>query len=130
MNGKFYIKESKKMKAKKPKEIREEVRKQMAARHKQEVEDLKRRVIDWQNRYAAAKKELAAFKDENLKLKEKVEVQKDWIERLMEFMDMPEDKRHDTIEKYLHDGKVTEDFYNMFNPYFKVLNRLSLLKTL
>ena len=115
------------MKAKKPNEIREEVRKQMATKYKQDVDALKQRASDHWNRYIAAKNELGVVKEENLKLKEQIEAQKDWIERLMEFIDMPEEERHDAVKKYLHDRQMTEDFNAMFGPYFKVLNRLSLL---
>lgn len=108
------------MKAKKPNEIREEVRKQMAAKYKQDLDALKQS-------YIAAKNELGVVKEENLKLKEQIEAQKDWIERLMEFIDMPEEERHGAVKKYLHDRKITEDFNAMFGPYFKVLHRLSLL---
>lgn len=115
------------MKAKKPNEIREEVRKQMSAKYKQDIEALKQRASEHWSRYIAAKEELCSVKEENLKLKEQIEAQKDWIERLMEFIDMPEEERHDAVKKYLHDRKMTEDFNAMFDPYFKVLNRLSLL---
>jgi hypothetical protein len=115
------------MKAKKPNQIREEVRKQVAAQYKEEIERLKKLAATrWEN-YMDAMKRLAETHDENIKLKEQVSAQQDWIERLMEFIDMPEDERHDAIQKYIANRKMSEDFAAMFGPYFKVLNRLSLL---
>ena len=62
-------------KAKKPNEIREEVRKQMAAKYKQDVEHWKKLANDrWEN-YMDATKRLADMNDENAKLKEQIEAQ-------------------------------------------------------
>lgn len=80
-------------KAKKPNEIREEMRKQMAAKYKQDVEHWKKLAHDrWEN-YMDATKRLADMNDENAKLKEQIEAQKEWIERLMEFVNMPAEQR-------------------------------------
>jgi len=115
------------MKAKKPNEIREEMRKQMAAKYKQDVEHWKEMYHTTMQKFAHKCNECCQLRDENIKLKEQVDTQKDWIERLMEFIDMPEDERHDAIQKYIANRKMSEDFAAMFGPYFKVLNRLSLL---
>lgn len=64
-------------KAKKPNEIREEMRKQMVAKYKQEVEHWKKLAHDrWEN-YMDATKLLADKNDENAKLKELIETQKE-----------------------------------------------------
>lgn len=115
------------MKAKKPNEIREEVRKQMAAKYKEDIEIWKKLAADRWDNYMDATRRLAELHDENGKLKEQIEAQKDWIERLMEFIDLPDEQRRDTVKKYVEDRQMSADFRALFEPYFKVLNRLYLL---
>ena len=115
------------MKAKKPNEIREEVRKQTAAKYKADIEHWKKLAKDRWDNYIDATRRLSDMNDENIKLKEQVEAQKEWIERLMEFVNMPDDQRGDAVKKYLTDRKMSEDFEALFGPYFKTLNRLFLL---
>ena len=59
-------------KAKKPNEIREEVRKQTAAKYKEEIERLKKLASDRWDNYMDATKRLADLHDENEQLKEKL----------------------------------------------------------
>lgn len=114
-------------KAKKPNEIREEVRKQMAAKYKQDVESWKKRSSDNWNAYVKARTEVDRLSEENSKLKEQLAAQKDWIERLMEFIDMPDEERHDAVQKYIKERQMSEDFKAMFGPYFQLLNRMNLI---
>lgn len=104
------------MKAKKPNEIREEVRKQVAAKYKEEIERLKN-----------ATKRLSDLNDENALLKEKVAAQQEWIERLMEFVNMPDEKRGEAVKEYVENRKMSEQFRELFKPYFDALNRLNIL---
>lgn len=114
-------------KAKRPNEIREEVRKQMAAKYKEEIERLKKLANDrWEN-YIDTTKRLADLYDENAQLKEKVAAQQEWIERLMEFVNMPDDKRGEAVRDYVTNRQVSEQFRALFGPYFDALNRLNIL---
>ena len=115
------------MKAKKPNEIREEVRKQMAAKYKGDVEHWKSMYQTTMQDFGRKCNECYRLKEENGKLKEQVEAQKEWIERLMDFVNMPDDQRHDAVKKYITERQMSEDFKNLFGPYFKTLNRLFLL---
>ena len=99
----------------------------MASRYKQEVVDLRKRSSDNWKLYAETLAKLRKSEDECSKLKELVEQQKDWIERLMEFIDMPEELRHDAVKQYAKEHKMSEDFHNLFHPYFETLNRLNLM---
>ena len=105
-------------KAKKPNEIREEVRKQMAAKYKQDVEH-------WRDMYHTTM--CYQLRDENIKLKEQVDAQKDWIERLMQFMDMPDEQRSKAVKEYVENKRMSEEFLELFSPYFETLNRLNIL---
>ena len=114
-------------KAKKPNEIREEMRKQMAAKYKQDVEYWKKLAHDrWEN-YMDVTKRLADMNDENAKLKEQIEAQKEWIERLMEFVNMPDEQRSAAVKEYVEHRQMSEQFRELFSPYFDALNRLNIL---
>lgn len=114
-------------KAKKPNEIREEMRKQMAAKYKADVEHWKKLAADRWNNYMDATRRLADMNDENIKLKEQVEAQKEWIERLMEFVNMPDEQRKNAVNEYITNSRMSEEFRTLFGPYFEALNRLNIL---
>ena len=99
----------------------------MAAKYKAEVEHWKKLAKDRWDNYMDATRRLSDMNDENAKLKEQVEAQKEWIERLMEFVNMPDEQRGEAVKKYIADRKMSEDFEALFGPYFKTLNRLFLL---
>lgn len=115
------------MKAKKPNEIREEVRKQMAAKYKQDVESWKQTAHERWQKVAALQDELAEVKEENARLKEKLEAQKEWIERLMEFVNMPDEQRSEAVKDYIEKRQMSDQFRDLFSPYFEALNRLNIL---
>lgn len=109
------------------KAIREEARKEFARKHGIEIERFRERNADLSSRLNKAETEAWKAKQENEKLKEQLATQKEWIERLMDFVNMPDDERHDAIQKYITNRKMTEDFQALFAPYFKVLNRMNIL---
>ena len=74
-----------------------------------------------------AAKRLADMNDENAKLKEQIEAQKEWIERLMEFVNMPDEQRGAAVEEYVEHRQMSEQFRELFSPYFDALNRLNIL---
>ena len=68
-----------------------------------------------------------AKENENALLKEKVAAQQEWIERLMEFVNMPDEKRGAAVKEYVENRKMSEQFRELFSPYFDALNRLNIL---
>lgn len=114
-------------KAKKPNEIREEMRKQMAAKYKADVESWKELAADRGKAYADAVRRIGELEDENAKLKEQIEAQKEWIERLMEFVNMPDEQRGAAVKEYVEHRQMSEQFRELFSPYFDALNRLNIL---
>lgn len=113
--------------AKRPNEIREEVRKQMAAKYKANVEHWQNEAREWRQKWAMEKNRLSDLSDENAQLKEKVAAQQEWIERLMDFVNMPDDKRGEAVKKYVENRQMSEQFRALFGPYFDALNRLNIL---
>ena len=66
---------------------------------------------------------ISTLKKENEELKEKIQQYEDWIERLQEFMDMPEDVRKGEIEKMRADQKIKT---YLADSFFKRLTLFSL----
>lgn len=112
---------------KKLNEIREEMRKRMTAKYKQDVELLKKESHDRWQKIVALQEQIGKIKEENVQLKEQVEAQKEWIERLMEFVNMPDKQRSKAVKEYVEHRKLSEEFKNLFSPYFDALNRLNIL---
>lgn len=114
-------------KAKKPNEIREEMRKQMAAKYKADVEHWKSMYQTTMQNLGRKCNECCRLREENDKLKEQVEAQKEWIERLMEFVNMPDEQRKNAVNEYITNSQMSEEFRTLFGPYFEALNRLNIL---
>jgi len=102
-----------------PNQIREAVRKELLAKHKQEMErkDALSQKI-WEAKEKAEEDNLR-LKHENEELKEKLNVLEDWNRRLMEFMDMPEDQRKVAYKAYIADKQFDELFKKFTSPYIE-----------
>ena len=112
-------------KAKKPNEIREEVRKQTAAMYKKEIERLKKLERDRWDNYMDATRRLADLRDENEQLKEKLAAQEDWIDRLMQFVDMPDEQRSKAVKEYVENKRKSEECRELFSLYSEKLDQLN-----
>jgi len=62
----------------------------------------------------AAKRESYLLKEENRELKRQIEEQQEWINRLLEYMDMPEDEMRTLLETEKHSAEVREKFNTLF----------------
>jgi len=103
-----------------PNQIREELRRQLAQKHSEDLENLrqeKKRVWDMFNKSEEKRKELARENDE---LKEKLKQVEDWNSRLMEFMDIPENDR----QEYVENLKIKLAEENKFNALLDVYSEL------
>ena len=107
------------------KAIREEARKEFARKHNKELERLREENKSLRVKINASNESCYKVSHENEKLKEQIEAQKEWIERLMDFVNMPDDERSAAIKKYVETKKMSEEFKELFAPYFNVLNRLN-----
>lgn len=101
------------------KEIEETLRNKMTNKHNEYVEAQQKRYSELWDTYCRARKECDKYQEENEQLKEKVRQYEDWIERLQEFMDMPEDMRKKEIEKMQADQKIKTYLAN--STIFKML---------
>jgi hypothetical protein len=101
------------------KEIEQTLRNKLAHKQSEEREYQQKRYADLWEKYTKACEERNKYKQENEELKEKVRQYEDWIERLQEFMDMPEDMRKKEIEKMRAEQKFKT--YLADSPFFKLL---------
>ena len=91
-----------------PNQIREELRRQMAKQHNDEIENLKKLRNQAWEQFSKADKEACRLKKENDELKEKVAQLEDWNRRLMEFMDMSDEERKAAIQEYQTNAELNE----------------------
>lgn len=101
------------------KEIEETIRNKMANKHNEYVETQRRKYGELWDAYRRARKECDEYREENEELKEKVRQYEDWIGRLQEFMDMPEDMRKAEIKKMRDEQTFTTCLTD--SPFFKTL---------
>ena len=64
------------------------------------------------------------LKEKNIELEEKVLQYKDWVRRLHEFMELPEDQRSDAFKTYCEEMKRSQEFHDLTNVYLNMFNRL------
>lgn len=69
-----------------------------------------------------------ALTDENLKLKNQVEQYQEWVERMQDFCNLPENERQTAFKTYLNEieskteaNETLNSLGHMFSNYFKIL---------
>lgn len=100
-------------------EIEENLRNKLANKYHEYAEHQQKKYGELWDAYCRARKECDKYQEENEQLKEKVQQYEDWINRLQEFMDMPEDMRKAEMEKMRADQKIKT--YLSESPLFKML---------
>lgn len=71
------------------------------------------------------RKKFKELKNRNEELEQKVLQYEDWIHRLQEWCNLPDNEREEAIKKYKEDKKVSEmlgSFTDMFSPYMNLFN--------
>ena len=101
------------------KEIEQTLRNKLANKQNKERESQQKRYGDLWERYTKACEERDKYKRENEELTEKIQQYEDWIHRLQEFVDMPEDMRKAEIKKMRDEQKFSQ--YIADSSFFKML---------
>ena len=101
------------------KEIEQTLRNKLANKQNEEREYQQKRYADLWERYTKACEERNKYKQENEELTDKLREYEDWIQRLQEFVDMPEDMRKAEIKKMQDDQKFKA--YLADSPLFKMV---------
>ena len=109
-----------------PNQIREELRRQIAKQHNDEIENLKRlKDYAWEQ-FKEIDKEACQLKKENNELKEKVAQLEDWNRRLMEFMDMNDEERKAAIQEYQTNAELSDLCNNYLGKYIQLFGGMYL----
>lgn len=106
-----------------------ETRKQIIARTRNEIsksyndriKDLENRNKSLLNDFVEMSRRNRDLREEVDKLNEKICQYEDWINRLQEFCNLPEDARKDAIQKYKTEKKLNaqmSQLMNMFNSFY------------
>ena len=100
-------------------EIEENLRNKLTNKYNEYVERQQKRYGELWDKWTEACRERDKYQQENEELKEKLQQYEDWINRLQEFMDMPEDMRKAEIKKMQDDQKFKSYLAN--SEFFKLL---------
>ena len=97
------------------KQIEAQVRNKLARQYNERLELAnKGKAEAWEAFYGACKNN-QDLREENERLKEKIEQYENWIERLQEFCNLPEDMRDKAIRKFVEEAKMQEKFTTFMN---------------
>ena len=97
------------------KQIEAQVRNKLAKQYNERLELAnKGKAEAWKAFYGACRNN-QDLKEENERLKEKIEQYENWIERLQEFCNLPEDMRNKAIQKFVEEAKMQEKFTTFMN---------------
>lgn len=92
------------------KQIEAQVRNKLARQYNQRLELAHKSKTEAWNSFNRVCKDNQDLREENERLKEKVEQYENWIERLQEFCNMPDDTRDKAIQKFVEEVKMQEVF--------------------
>jgi len=73
------------------------------------------------------RQEYHIIKEKNAKLEESVHNYEDWVRRMQEFMDLPEEQRSEAFKEYCDSLKRSKRFHNMTDAYLSMINRFFVL---
>ena len=94
------------------KQIEAQVRNKLAKQYNERLELANKGKAEAWKAFYGANQDL---KEENERLKEKIEQYENWIERLQEFCNLPEDMRDKAIRKYTEEVKMREELNSFMN---------------
>jgi chromosome segregation ATPase len=110
------------------KEIEETLRNKLAKSYKVKIDALQEKVVYWSDKYFELLKRYQDLKESLSILQEKIDQYEDWIHRLQEFCNIPDDEeRKSAVEQYLNDKKF-ENVLSEFLDHSLFFNILDMKK--
>lgn len=76
------------------------------------------------NELGKLRQEYDIIKEKNAELEESVRNYKDWVRRMQEFMDLPEEQRSEAFKEYCDAMKNSKRFHDMTDAYISMINRI------
>ena len=119
------------MKALTNNEIREQVRKKVSKQYSEKINSLEDKIqyykdlfVNNERKCAELKNENNNLKDENLELKEKLKSYEEWLERMQDFCNLPEEERINAINKFKSEKALNNKLDSMLNMYTSFFDKL------
>lgn len=104
------------------KQIVEQTRNEVAKQYKAKIDNLQERLNTANEKSSDYWKRYVKERNRADELQEKVNQYEDWIRRLQEFMDMPEDARKEVLEQERAKYEVNKRLDNMIGMYSRIFN--------
>ena len=92
------------------KQIEAQVRNKLARQYNERLKLAYESKVEAWNSYDRVCRDNQDLREENERLKEKVEQYENWIDRLQEFCNMPDDMRDKAIQKFVEETKMQKVF--------------------
>ena len=96
------------------KQIKAQLTNELSRKYRDRISEAEDRAAKWHKKYADAcettytyRKLVDELKEENESLKEELKQHREWIERMQEFCNLPEDEREEACRTYI--GKVRSE---------------------
>jgi len=107
------------------KEIEISIRQKLAHQYNEKVKHYSESADFWNKKYQEEVSKRIKLEHENEILKEQLTSQNDWIERMQEFVNMPDDMRRKEFEKMKQDQESSAKFRQfMDSPFIKMYQHL------
>ena len=108
------------------KQIKAQLRNQISKEYKDRLDSAKQECMAARAKFIAEQKLRVQAEDKVASLQEELDMYKDWVRRLQEFMDMDPETRENEIKKY-KEQKVLDDTidYVANSNFFKMFNQLA-----
>lgn len=108
------------------KKINAQLRNQLSKEYKDRIHRAEQECVVARTKFFAEQKLRVQAEEKVASLQEEVDMYKDWVRRLLEFMDMDPETRENEIKKY----KEQKEFNNTFefvanSEFFKMFNKLT-----
>lgn len=107
------------------KEIEQTIRQKVTHQYNKQIDNLRSQLFDLMKELESERSKRIQLEHENSELKEKLCTQDDWIERMQEFVNLPNDIRKKEFEKMKQDQEYSFEFKQfMESPAMKMYQYL------
>lgn len=104
------------------KEIREQTRNEVAKQYKKKISDYEERIHALHLSHENMWKKWSELSKENDELKEKLHIYEDWINRLQDFCNLPDEEREKAVKQYQTNIEVNEKIDSLMAMYSRFFN--------
>lgn len=104
------------------KEIREQTRNEVAKQYNAKIINYKTRIQTLEKSKDGLCQHIHELRKENDELKEKLHIYEDWINRLQDFCNLPDEEREKAVKQYQTNIEVNEKLDNLMAMYSRFFN--------